>query len=101
MERRRVTALMAVPQILRQVIDHPRLADADLSAWRTACSGGAPVPPSLLADVQASGVPMLQMFGLTESSAMSTLLPPHDAARKLGSAGLPGAAHAHRDPRRR
>ena len=47
------------------------------------------MPPSLLADVQACGVPMLQMFGLTESSAMATLLPPHDAARKLGSAGLP------------
>jgi len=89
MERRRVTALMAVPQILRQVIDHPSFATADVSAWRTACSGGAPVPPSLLADVQARGVPMLQMFGLTESSAMATLLPPHDAARKLGSAGLP------------
>ena len=53
------------------------------------CSGGSPVPPSLLADVQALGVPMLQMFGLTESSAMATLLPAHDASRKLGSAGLP------------
>ena len=89
MERRQVTALLAVPLILRQVIDHPRLATADLSAWRIACSGGAPVPPALLAAVQARGVPMLQMFGLTESSAMATLLPPHDAARKLGSAGLP------------
>lgn len=89
MERHRVTALMAVPLIIRQVIDHPSAADADLSAWRMACSGGAPVPPSLLADVQARGVPMLQMFGLTESSGMATLLPGHDAARKLGSAGLP------------
>lgn len=89
MERRGVTALMAVPVILRQLVDHPSLREADLSAWRTACSGGSPVPPSLLADVQALGVPMLQMFGLTESSAMATLLPPHDASRKLGSAGLP------------
>ncbi len=89
MEQRRVTALMAVPLILRQVVDHPSLPSADLSAWRTACSGGAAVPPSLLADVQALGVPMLQMFGLTEASGMATLLPPHDAARKLGSAGLP------------
>ena len=89
MERHGVTALMAVPQIIRQIIDHPRAVDADLTAWRIACSGGAPVPPSLLADVQARGVPMLQMFGLTESSGMATLLPGHDAARKLGSAGLP------------
>ena len=89
MERHGVTALLAVPLIIRQVIDHPRARDADLSAWRIACSGGAPVPPSLLADVQARGVPMLQMFGLTETSGMATLLPGHDAARKLGSAGLP------------
>jgi len=90
-ERHRVTALLAVPMILRQVIDHPAAREADLSSWRKACSGGAPVPPSLLADVQAFGVPMLQMFGMTETSGMATLLPSHDASRKLGSAGLPVA----------
>jgi fatty-acyl-CoA synthase len=88
-ERERLTALLAVPVIIQQVVDHPRFAAADLSSWRIACSGGASVPPSLLAAVQARGVPMLQGFSLTEASAAATMLPAHDAQRKIGSAGLP------------
>ena len=88
-EQEGATALMAVPVIHQQVVDHPRFATANLSTWRIACSGGAPVPPALLKAVQARGIPMLQMFSLTESSAAGTLLPNADALRKVGSAGIP------------
>ena len=88
-EQEGATALMAVPVIHQQVVDHPRFATADLSTWRLACSGGAPVPPPLLKAVQARGIPMLQMFSLTESSAAGTVLPNADALRKVGSAGIP------------
>jgi fatty-acyl-CoA synthase len=88
-ETERLTALLAVPVIFQQVVDHPRFAGADLSSWRIASSGGASVPPSLIAAVQARGVPMLQGFSLTEASAAATILPGNDAHRKLGSAGLP------------
>jgi fatty-acyl-CoA synthase len=67
-EQERLTALLAVPVIIRQLVDHPRFDGADLSSWRIACSGGAAVPPSLIAAVQARGVPMLQGYSLTESS---------------------------------
>jgi len=88
-EQEKATALMAVPVIFQQVVDHPRFATADLSSWRIAVAGGAPVPPSLLKEVQARGIPMLQMFSLTESSAAGTVLPNADALRKVGSAGIP------------
>jgi len=88
-EIERVTALLAVPVIIQQLVDHPRWDTADLSSWRIACSGGASVPPTLLRAVQARGVPMLQMFSLTESSAAGTILPNADALTKVGSAGLP------------
>ena len=88
-EQEGATALMAVPVIHQQVVDHPRFATANLSSWRIACSGGAPVPPTLLKAVQARGIPMLQMFSLTESSAAGTVLPNADALRKVGSAGIP------------
>lgn len=88
-ESERVTALLAVPVIHQQLVDHPRFASADLSSWRVASSGGAPVPVSLLQSVQARGVPMLQGFSLTEVSAAATILPASDAFRKIGSAGLP------------
>jgi fatty-acyl-CoA synthase len=87
-ESERLTALLAVPVIHQQLVDHPRFAGADLSSWRVACSGGASVPASLIAQVQARGVPMLQGYSLTEASAAGTILPGHDAERKLGSAGL-------------
>ena len=88
-ETERVTALFAVPVIHQQIADHPRFASADLSSWRIASSGGAPVPVSLIERVQARGIPMLQGFSLTEASAAATILPAHDALRKIGSAGLP------------
>lgn len=88
-EHERLTALLAVPVIHQQLVDHPRFDGADLSSWRVACSGGASVPQPLIAAVQARGVPMLQGYSLTEASAAATILPGHDARRKLGSAGLP------------
>lgn len=88
-EQQRATALLSVPVIIQQLVDHPRWATADLSSWRIACSGGAPVPVSLLQAVQARGIPMLQTFSLTEASAAAAVLPNADALHKVGSAGLP------------
>jgi fatty-acyl-CoA synthase len=88
-EQERATALLAVPVIIQQLVDHPRWAGADLSSWRIACSGGAPVPVPLLEAVQARGIPMLQTFSLTEASAAAAVLPNADALSKVGSAGLP------------
>jgi fatty-acyl-CoA synthase len=88
-ERERITGFFAVPVIHQTLVDHPRWAAADLSSWRVASSGGAPVPESLIHAIQARGVPMLQGYSLTEGSAGVTVLPAHDALRKLGSAGLP------------
>lgn len=88
-EKEKATGFMGVPTIFQMIVDHPRWKTADLSSWKKACSGGAVVPPSLLKAVQARGVPMLQMFSLTESSAAGTVLPSHDAFRKVGSAGIP------------
>ena len=88
-EKEKATGFMGVPTIFQMIVDHPRWKTADLSSWKKACSGGAVVPPSLLKAVQARDVPMLQMFSLTESSAAGTVLPSHDAFRKVGSAGIP------------
>ena len=88
-EQQRATALLSVPVIIQQLVDHPRWSTADLSTWRIACSGGAPVPPALLTAVQERGIPMLQAFSLTEASAAAAILPNADALTKVGSAGLP------------
>ncbi len=88
-ESERITGLFAVPVIYQSMIEHPKWPSTDLSSWRVASSGGAAVPESLIRSVQARGVPMAQGYSLTEASAAGTVLLPHDALRKLGSAGLP------------
>jgi fatty-acyl-CoA synthase len=84
-----VTGFLAVPAIFQALADHPRWNEVDLSAWRVACSGGAVVPSAILSRVQERGIPMLQSYTLTESTASGTVLPARDALTKLGSAGLP------------
>ena len=88
-ESERITGLFAVPVIYQSMIEHPNWSSTDMSSWRVASSGGAAVPESLIRAVQARGVPMAQGYSLTEASAAGTVLLPHDALRKLGSAGLP------------
>ena len=87
-ESERITGLFAVPAVYQAMIAHPRWGDTDLGSWRVASSGGAAVPESLIRTVQSRSVPMAQGYSLTEASAAGTVLPPHDALRKLGSAGL-------------
>jgi acyl-CoA synthetase (AMP-forming)/AMP-acid ligase II len=87
-ESERITVFMAVPVIFQTLADHPAFPTADLSSWRVASAGGAPVPESLLRTFIARGIPMIQAYSLTEVSAAGTTLPTHDALRKVGSAGV-------------
>ncbi len=51
--------------------------------------GGGPVPEALLRRALDLGMPVLQTYGMTETASQAATLPPHDALRKLGSAGKP------------
>ena len=51
--------------------------------------GGGPAPEPLLRRCAAIGVPVVQTYGLTETSSQIATLAPEDALSKLGSAGKP------------
>ena len=51
--------------------------------------GGGPAPRPLLERCAALRVPVVQTYGLTETTSQLATLAPHDALRKLGSAGKP------------
>jgi o-succinylbenzoate---CoA ligase len=51
--------------------------------------GGGPAPEPLLRQCERLGVPVVQTYGLTEAASQVATLAPHDALRKLGSAGKP------------
>ena len=80
-ETYRSTVLGGVPTMLAAVASHPALARWDLSALRCAVAGGAPVPPTLVRQVEERfGIPLVNTYGQTESSCSVTATRPGDAA---------------------
>jgi fatty-acyl-CoA synthase len=76
LERHRVTVTGGVPSIWMGI--QPMLADHDLSHLRTILCGGSAVPKALSrAYREAIGVPMLQAWGMTETSPIATISLPH------------------------
>ncbi|HTK61237.1 MAG TPA: AMP-binding protein [Pseudonocardia sp.] len=84
-----ITAMAGVPVMFQGIASAPGFADADLSAFRTAITGGSPVPPSLLKTYQDKGVMIRQAYALTEASGSVCILPAEYALERHASAGLP------------
>lgn len=84
-----VTMLGLVPLVYQQMANEPDFAQRDLSGLNVAKVGGAPVPRPLLETYQARDVALVGAYGITEGSGFNMELPPPDALRKLGTAGLP------------
>ena len=82
-----ITHFFAVPAPYQFMMQHPKFADADLSRLRIAGVGGAPCALAILETWTARGVPLVQGWGMTETSPAGTMLDAADAIRKLGSAG--------------
>ena len=94
-ERHRITTTFLVPTMLYVLLDHPRLADADLSSLQLVAYGAAPMLPSrLIEGMGRFGPVFLQLYGQSEAPMMITVLRQrdHDPARhpeRLASCGLP------------
>ncbi len=87
LERQRVTMTVLVPAMMLFASQHERFASADLSAMRLIISGGAPAPQPLLKTWEARGIPVSQCYGMTESTALATVLEMRHAITRLGSCG--------------
>jgi fatty-acyl-CoA synthase len=86
---KRVTTMMGVPANYLFLAQHPGFAAADLSSFRYAVVGGAPMPEPLLRTWLARGVRLAQGYGLTEAAPNVLCLRPEDARDHVGSAGTP------------
>lgn len=86
---KRVTTMMGVPANYLFLAQHPAFVDADLSSFRYAVVGGAPMPEPLLRTWLARGVRLAQGYGLTEAAPNVLCLRPEDARDHVGSAGTP------------
>ncbi|MFB9263078.1 class I adenylate-forming enzyme family protein [Bradyrhizobium erythrophlei] len=89
-ERDRPTLAVLVPATMQALINHPRWPTTDISSLKAICTGSTMVPQHLIERFVARGVPVLEVYGSTETCpiAVYTRLG-GDFARK-GSSGLPG-----------
>ena len=79
LESERGTIVLSVPTMLIRMLDEPGIRQRDLSTWRLATLGGAPVPPELVRRAQALGpLKVCIGFGQTESSPYITHTTPAD-----------------------
>jgi len=92
----RVTKLGIVPAVLAAMLDHPDCAGTDFGPFELLTYGGAPISVDLLErGLRTLRCGFLQMFGMTESTTVGTVLSPedHDPARpeRLTSCGRPSS----------
>ncbi len=88
-ERRRVSFLVAVPTMCALMLINQALEKADFSALHSIAYGGAPMDPATIMELQTRlGIKLYNIYGLTETSSLTTVLPACDSVRKAGSIGL-------------
>ncbi|HYZ64113.1 MAG TPA: AMP-binding protein [Acetobacteraceae bacterium] len=63
----RPTLTVLVPSTLQAILEHPAWPGADLSSLRAITTGSTVVPPALTRPFVARGVPVLQVYGATET----------------------------------
>ena len=91
MDRDRVTVFEGVPTMYGAMLTHASTADRapDLSALRTAVSGGASLPVELMRRFEETfGCQILEGYGLSETSPVASFNHP-DRERRAGSIGIP------------
>jgi long-chain acyl-CoA synthetase len=89
MQRDRVTVFEGVPTMFIALLQAADAAEYDLASLRVAVSGGAPIPAEVIdAFERRFGVPILEGYGLSESSSAATFNI-SATERKVYSAGKP------------
>lgn len=88
--RLRPTLSVHVPATLQAMIARPDWAEADLASLRLIATGSTDVPVPLIEAVHAKGVPVVQIYGATETAPVVVYQREADARARLGSIGRPG-----------
>ncbi|MBH5368933.1 class I adenylate-forming enzyme family protein [Bradyrhizobium glycinis] len=89
-ERERPTLTVLVPAILQAMSEHPTWATADLSSLKAVATGSTIVPPHLIERFVARDVPVLQVYGSTETCPIAVYTRLGGDLSRAGSTGLAG-----------
>jgi long-chain acyl-CoA synthetase len=75
-QNHKVTHFPLIPRLIREVVEHPRVQDYDLTSLTTCSSGGAHIPVSLMKRFEEiCGARMYQGYGLTEAGPIIAATP--------------------------
>jgi len=89
-ERDRPTLTVLVPATIQAVTDHPGWTTTDLSSLKAISTGSTIVPQALIDRFVARGVPVLQVYGSTETCPIAVYTRLGSDLSRAGSTGLPG-----------
>ncbi len=85
-----VTHMSVVGVTLERILTNVERASMQASSrFKAVLAGGGPIPVSYMKRAENCGIPVLQTYGMTETSSQTTTLQAADAERKIGSAGKP------------
>jgi fatty-acyl-CoA synthase len=88
--RERPTLTVLVPATIQAVTEHPDWISTDLSSLKAISTGSTIVPPHLIDRFVARGVPVLQVYGSTETCPVAIYTRLGGDLSRVGSTGLPG-----------
>jgi fatty-acyl-CoA synthase len=88
--RNRPTLTVLVPATIQAITDHPDWTATDLSSLKAVSTGSQIVPPHLIERFVARGVPVLQVYGSTETCPIAVYTRLGGDLSRTGSTGLPG-----------
>jgi fatty-acyl-CoA synthase len=87
--RERPTLTVLVPATMQAVIEHPYWSATDITCLRALSTGSTQVPQGLVEAFTARGVPVLQVYGSTETCPVAVYTRV-GGDQRAGSTGLPG-----------
>jgi fatty-acyl-CoA synthase len=88
----RPTLAVLVPATIQALIEHPGWPATDLTSLRAVTTGSTQVPQRLVDAFVDRGVPVLQIYGATETCPIAVYTRLAGDWRRPGSCGLPGVA---------
>jgi acyl-CoA synthetase (AMP-forming)/AMP-acid ligase II len=89
-QRHRANRAMLVPTMLKQLMDHPRFHEFDLSSLDVITYGAAPMPLEVVRQAirEFPAARFINAFGQTETASTITMLPPEDHVLEGSQEGI-------------
>jgi len=88
--RDRPTLIVMVPAIMQALIQHPLWETTDLSSLRAVATGSSQIPVPLIKAFNDRGVPVIQIYGSTETGPTAIYTRVGGDLSRMTSTGLPG-----------